>query len=70
MVVIFLFGCMGALGHHLFNASLDRKPAVNQLFMTRTGVFLAFCTKAALIGAVVVSYRFVETCSAWGWLGG
>lgn len=72
MVVIFLVGCMGALGHHLFNTSLDGEPAVNQLFMTRTGVFLAFCTKAALVGAVVLSYRFVTPFSPrlLGWMRG
>jgi hypothetical protein len=59
LVVVFLLGCLGALGHHLFYNHLDGKLASNQLWMMRYGTFLAFCTKAALVGATVLAYRFV-----------
>jgi hypothetical protein len=59
MLVVYVFGCLGALGHHLFYTHLNGKPAEDQLMMMRYGVFLAFCTKAALVGATVLAYRFI-----------
>lgn len=61
MLVIFILGCAGAVGHHLFYSYLDGKPARNQLTMNRYGTAFAFFTKASLVGSVVLAYRCVVT---------
>lgn len=58
MVVVFLFGCFGAITHHLFYSFLHDTRAENQLTINRFGTALAFFTKATLVGAVVLSYRY------------
>ncbi|KAF2492195.1 hypothetical protein BU16DRAFT_514951 [Lophium mytilinum] len=57
MLVLFVAGVMGAVGHHLFYMHLNGRPAENQLKMVRYGTALAFFTKAMLVGTVVLSYR-------------
>ncbi|XTI83250.1 hypothetical protein V2W45_1517066 [Cenococcum geophilum] len=57
ILVLFVAGLMGAVGHHLFYTHLDGKPAVDQLLMIRYGTALAFFTKSTLVGSVVMSYR-------------
>jgi hypothetical protein len=57
ILVLFIAGVMGAVGHHLFYTSLHGKPANNQLKMVRYGTALAFFTKSTLVGSVVLSYR-------------
>ncbi|OCK83676.1 hypothetical protein K432DRAFT_401814 [Lepidopterella palustris CBS 459.81] len=57
IVVLFVAGVMGAVGHHLFYQHLDGKPAEDQLKMIRYGTALAFFTKATLVGSVVMCYR-------------
>lgn len=54
---LFVAGVLGAVGHHMFYAHLDGKPAINQLMMIRYGTALAFFTKSMLVSCVVVCYR-------------
>ncbi|KAK0636811.1 hypothetical protein B0T17DRAFT_587839 [Bombardia bombarda] len=57
MYIFFAFGLACAIAHHAFYASLDGKPATDQLQMLRYGTFLAFAAKAGLSAAVVVAFR-------------
>ncbi|OCL13600.1 hypothetical protein AOQ84DRAFT_263660, partial [Glonium stellatum] len=57
IIVLFVAGLMGAIGHHLFYTHLDGKPAEDQLQKIRYGTALAFFTKSTLVGSVVMSYR-------------
>lgn len=61
MLVVFILGCAGAVGHHLFYSYLNGRPAKNQLTMNRYGTAFAFFTKASLVGSVVLAYRCVTT---------
>ena len=57
MIILFVSGVGGAVGHHFFYMSLEGKPANNQLMMVRYGTALAFFVKSALVGSVVMCYR-------------
>ncbi|KAI0155353.1 hypothetical protein GGR57DRAFT_95136 [Xylariaceae sp. FL1272] len=57
MYFLFVFGILGAVGHHLYYNSLQGKPADDQLFRLRYGVVLAFIAKAGLVTAVVVAFK-------------
>lgn len=57
MVCVFLCGVGFAVGHHEYYKSLDGEPADDQLMKIRYGTALAFLTKAALAGSVVVAFR-------------
>jgi hypothetical protein len=54
---LYFAGVIGAVGHHLFYQHLDGQVAKNQLTMIRYGTALAFFTKSALVGTVILSYR-------------
>ena len=57
MYLFFAFGVACAIGHHLYYAALNGKPALDQLQMLRYGMALAFAAKAGLSAAVVLAYR-------------
>ncbi|KAK0644393.1 hypothetical protein B0T16DRAFT_460455 [Cercophora newfieldiana] len=57
LYLFFAFGVACAIGHHAYYASLDGKPAADQLQMLRYGMALAFASKAGLSAAVVLAYR-------------
>lgn len=57
ILVLFVGGLIGAVGHHYFYKSLDGRPAKNQLLMIRYGTALAFFTKSTLVGTVILCYR-------------
>ncbi|KAI1263163.1 hypothetical protein F5Y18DRAFT_131669 [Xylariaceae sp. FL1019] len=57
MYFLFVFGVLGAVGHHLYYDSLNGKPADDQLLRLRYGVVLAFIAKAGLVTAVVVAFK-------------
>lgn len=57
LLVLYVSGVIAAFGHHLFYASLDGKPAEDQLKMIRYGTALAFFVKSALVGACVLCHR-------------
>jgi hypothetical protein len=54
---LFVAGVVGAVGHHLFYAHLNGKPATEQLKMVRYGTALAFFVKSTLVSTVIVCYR-------------
>ncbi|KAF2800080.1 hypothetical protein K505DRAFT_229565 [Melanomma pulvis-pyrius CBS 109.77] len=56
-VAFFIAGLLAALGHHVFYARLDGKPATEQLIMIRYGTALAFFVKSMLVGCVILCYR-------------
>jgi hypothetical protein len=57
IIVMFVAGVLGAMGHHVFYARLDGQPADNQLRMVRYGTALAFFVKSTLVGCVIMCYR-------------
>ena len=57
MVVAFLAGVIGTVGHHSFYASLHGHKSVNPLLMVRVGTAFAFFVKTCLTGAVVIAYK-------------
>jgi hypothetical protein len=57
IIVLFVAGVLGALGHHFFYVHLDGQPAENQLLMVRYGTAFAFFVKSTLVGCVIVCYR-------------
>ncbi|KAF3068470.1 hypothetical protein GL218_08259 [Daldinia childiae] len=57
MYLSFLFGVACAIGHHVFYASLNGKPAVDQLAMLRYGTVISFAAKAGLVAAVVIAFK-------------
>jgi hypothetical protein len=57
LLVLYVAGVIAAFGHHLFYASLDGKPASDQLKMIRYGTALAFFVKSTLVGTVVLCHR-------------
>jgi len=65
MVGLFILGLLGALLHHWFYISLDGEGAEDQLIMVGFGTAFAFFTKAALVGSIVLAYRFVWSMSLW-----
>ena len=54
---LFLAGVAAAVGHHFFYASLDGKPATQQLKMVRYGTALAFFVKSTLVGTTIICNR-------------
>ena len=56
-ITLFVAGIMAAVGHHLFYASLDGRPAEDQLKMIRFGTALAFFVKSTLVGSIILCYR-------------
>jgi len=65
MVGLFILGLLGALLHHWFYISLDGEGAEDQLIMVGFGTAFAFFTKAALVGSIVLAYRFVGSMNLW-----
>ncbi|KAK4161553.1 hypothetical protein QBC43DRAFT_323523 [Cladorrhinum sp. PSN259] len=57
MYALFLAGVVFAAGHHIFYASLDGKPANDQIRMMRFGGLLSYAAKASLVGAVIFGYK-------------
>lgn len=57
MYLFLLFGFCCAVGHHLFYAALDGRPADNQIAMLRYGTVLAFAAKAGFAAAIVTAYK-------------
>jgi hypothetical protein len=57
MYVFFVFGVLGAIGHHIFYHALAGREASNQLQMLRYGTVLAYFTKACLAGSIVIAFR-------------
>ncbi|EUC50771.1 hypothetical protein COCMIDRAFT_21784 [Bipolaris oryzae ATCC 44560] len=57
VMLLFLAGFAAAVGHHLFYAYLDGKPATAQLKMVRYGTALAFFVKSTLAGCVIICNR-------------
>lgn len=57
IAALFVAGVIAAVGHHLFYAHLDGKPAADQLKMIRYGTALAFFVKSTLVGTVIMCYR-------------
>jgi hypothetical protein len=62
MVGVFVLGCFGAFGHHHLYSSLDGAATHNQLMFVRYGTAIAFFTKASLVGAIVLAYKWVGIC--------
>ncbi|KAF2655569.1 hypothetical protein K491DRAFT_692772 [Lophiostoma macrostomum CBS 122681] len=57
IIVLWVGGVMGVLGHHFFYLSLDGHPAENQLVKIRYGTALGYFVKSCLVGSVILSYR-------------
>jgi hypothetical protein len=58
MLLLGLAGLFGALGHHLYNNHLDRRPVNGDAqWPQRWGVALAFFVKMTLVGAVQMSVK-------------
>jgi hypothetical protein len=57
IIVMFVAGVLGAMGHHLFYVRLDGEPAEEQLKMVRYGTALAFFVKSTLVGCIIMCYR-------------
>ena len=56
-VALFVCGVLSAVGHHIFYDHFDGQTAGNQLVMVQYGTALAFFTKSALVGSVLLCYR-------------
>ena len=61
IVALLFLGLLGSLLHHWFYLKLDGESAEDQLTVAWFGTALAFLTKAALVGSITLSYRFVLT---------
>ncbi|KAK4227466.1 hypothetical protein QBC38DRAFT_364198 [Podospora fimiseda] len=57
MYALFGAGVVFAAGHHIFYASLDGKPADDQIKMMRFGGLLSYAAKASLVAAVLFGYK-------------
>ncbi|KAK3984055.1 hypothetical protein QBC44DRAFT_386065 [Cladorrhinum sp. PSN332] len=57
MYALFFAGVVFAAGHHIFYASLDGKPADDQIKMMRFGGLLSYAAKASLVAAVLFGYK-------------
>ena len=57
IISLFIAGVMAAVGHHIFYAYLNGRPATEQLKMVRYGTALAFFVKSTLVGTVIMCNR-------------
>lgn len=57
MILLWSCGLGCAIGHHVYYTLHDDTPAVNQIKHVRIGTFLAFMTRACLIGASVIAFK-------------